>query len=116
MSLTWKAVIAGLLFITIQFVSMVGGIYYIASAQDFDNIDDLSLEDVVPLDPFLSGTGHAGTLVGLNVSVKAVFALLHLLLPQPAVKSQAVITPWIAASGIDSRGHNLWLFKRVLLI
>jgi len=43
-------------FLFTQFISMYCGLQMIASPSDFDSIDDISLEDIVPLDPFLSGT------------------------------------------------------------
>lgn len=112
-STSCKALIAGLLFLAIQFVSMFGGVHFIASAQDFDNVDDMSLEDVVPLDPFLDGP-QVGNLVGLSSPAKAIFALLYLFLPRP--DEAASENRWVAASRLDSRGHNLWLVNRVLLI
>jgi hypothetical protein len=45
------------LFLFTQFISMYGGLSLIACPGDFDNLDDISLEDIVPLDPFLSGNG-----------------------------------------------------------
>jgi hypothetical protein len=113
MSSANKAIIAALLFLAIQFVSMVGGIEFIASAQDLDNIDDMSLEDVVPLDPYL--TGPVGESVNLKSPVKALCVLVYLLLPRPVV---ATLKPTLygTASGLRCQGHNLWLLNRVLLI
>jgi hypothetical protein len=36
---------------------MYGGLQIIACPGDFDSLDDISLEDIVPLDPFLSPNG-----------------------------------------------------------
>jgi len=42
------------LFCLTQFISMFYGLQLIAGPSAYDNIDDISLEDIVPLDPFLS--------------------------------------------------------------
>lgn len=45
------------LFLFTQFISMYGGVQSIACPGDLDNLDDISLEDIVALDPFLLVNG-----------------------------------------------------------
>lgn len=135
MSLANKTFLAALLFLSIQFMSMVGGVQFIATMQYFavdvatglpQNVarglditsglphEDMSLEHVVPLDPFLGGTAAGADLARFgsqaNLLCAVVFSLLALLaLKTP--RNRLEFSPVISR-----QTHKLWLFKRSLRI
>lgn len=89
----------------------------IASPSDFDNIDDISLEDVVPLDPFLSGNSVeiARTLPLLqgDAPVSLTLSDLHTPLDLPAPVETAFFERNQAVALMQDKG--LWLANRVIL-
>ncbi len=113
-SLTSLTILA--LFLFTQFISMYGGVHSIACPGDFDNLDDISLEDIVPLDPFLSPGGLELSQTLPLINGAAFFALLHNwtleftelkpLRPFDVDGNHAVAM---------KRDKGLWLFKQAFL-
>lgn len=56
--------LSAILFVVTQFASILYGMEFIASLADNDVLDDISLEDIVVMDPFLAGntSGSAYTI------------------------------------------------------
>lgn len=65
------------LFLFTQYISMYGGLQIIACPGDFDNLDDISLEDIVPLDPFLSPNGLELAQTLPLIDGAELFSLIH---------------------------------------
>lgn len=110
------AFIACLLFLATQLVSMVGGMSTIGALADLDNIDDISLEDIVPLDPFLGSTGgqSSGSVEFGQASavVASLVVLLFLCIKAPVVQERL-----FGQYNAPPEGQlDLWLVNRVLLI
>lgn len=112
------AFIATLLFLSTQFVSMFAGMTVIASLADLDNIDDLSLEDIIVLDPFLGTSSEASSdsfSKALSLTRAKVVALLVLIARPPDAEAIALAEGQLARSSENS-ATDLWLSNRVLLI
>lgn len=123
MSFANKTLLAAILFLSIQFMSMVGGVQFIAKMQNYAALEvtadspheGMSLDHVVPLDPFLGGTGLGGADSKSFVShANALCALLFSLLVILTSKNLRHRLEFIR--GVTINSHRLWLSKRSLLL
>jgi hypothetical protein len=113
MSVSTKAIFATVLLLAVQYLSMVGGLSFIAHNYNLEDVQDVSLEHVVPLDPFLGTAGGSANELGFNPQLQAVVLLTLLLLP---FLIAAVTRTWDLVTVLAFRHNRLWLFKRALLI
>lgn len=131
MSFANKTFLAALLFLSIQFMSMVGGVHFIATMQNFaDDVaislsrsvdvatglphEDMSLEHVVPLDPFLGVSGLGTGLARFGSQANLLCALVFSLL---AILSVRAPRHRFEFSRVTNRQTpRLWLSKRSLRI
>lgn len=106
-------------FLFTQFVSMYSGLQFIASPCDFDNIDDISLEDVVALDPFLAGSTFSVSQT-LPISQTPFLPELAFIRSWHIVLERAtpVKTAFFERNQTVALRHDkgLWLANRVLII
>lgn len=113
MSVSTKAILATVLLLTIQYLSMVGGLSFIAHNFDLEDVQDMSLEHVVPLDPFLGTVGGSANELGFDPELQAIVFLAILLIPSLTL---AVRRKWDVEPILIARQSRLWLRKRALLI
>lgn len=113
MSVSAKVIFTTVLLLAVQYLSMVGGLSFIAHNYDVEDVQDMSLEHVVPLDPFLGTAGGSADDLGLNPELQAIVFLTLFLLPALLV---TIRQNWDIPATISYRQNRLWLFKRALLI
>ncbi len=111
-------------FLAAQFVSIYGGIEFIASMPlptadcTIQNIEDVSLEEIVVLDPFIKATAERA------VASSLVLSPIPLTLPAPswharyvgALTREKQKQSHLLHNSLSSQGDKLWLAHRVLLI
>jgi len=113
MSVSAKVIFTTVLLLAMQYLSMVGGLSFIAHNYDVEDVQDVSLEHVVPLDPFLGTAGGSADDLGLNPELQAIVFFTLFLWPALIV---AAWENWDIPPAISYRPNRLWLFKRCLLI
>ena len=92
---------------------MVGGLSFIAHNFDLGDVQDMSLEHVVPLDPFLGTTAGSAQELGFDPEFQAIVFLAILLLPSLI---NSIRQKWDVEPVLRARPNRLWLRKRALLI
>lgn len=105
-----------LMFIVSQLISICGA-FAVLSSLDTDDIDDLSLEEIVSVDPFLHSQGSAKTVnLAVNSAFKPVLTALAFYVDELPGAHPHNLSIEEIANYTGPPPPNLWLSNRVLRI